>query len=254
VIASARTRLVLASFTLNGMEARPDLLITPVAEAIEEGVQVELLLRAQNRRDWHRRDAGLLHRLGVRVVADDLNHAKAVIADNRAAVLFSANFDAEHGLDAGSGIEVGARLDGTSALPETVRYFDHAIAAATREYVDQPTVRQLNDRLAEKWQSPWPLADRINVHPQQDAWERLTVASHDGPVLWRREPGQAVELLAGFEQFRLGPAKKGVRRLLTLPRNGRSSSELHEQWWRRPYEHQYDHGYCPVVLERSKYR
>lgn len=253
VIASARTRLVLASFILNGMEARPDLLIDPVATAIEKGVRVDLLLRAENKRDRHRRDVGLLHQLGVRVVADDLNHAKAVIADDRAAVLFSANFDAKHGLDAGSGIEVGARLDGTPALPEMVRYFDHAIATATREYIDQPTARQLHDRLAEKWQSPWPLADRITVNPQQDAWERLTAAAQDGPVLWCREPGQAMELLAGVERFRLGSAKNGVRRLLTLPRNGRSSSELHEQWWHRPYEHQYDHGYCPVVLERSEY-
>jgi len=180
----------------------------PVAKAIEKGVQVELLLRAQNRRDRHRRDAGLLHRLGVRVVADDLNHAKAVIADDRAAVLFSANFDADHGLDTG-GIEVGARLDSTSALPQMRHYFDHAIATATatREYIDHPTSQQLHERLAEKWQRPWPLANRINVQPQQDAWERLTDGTQNGPVLWRREPGQAVELLAGVERFQLAPAK-----------------------------------------------
>src|SRR6266498_1938707 len=105
------------------------------------------------------------------------------------------------------GIEVGARLDSTSALPEMVHYFDHAIATATREYIDHPTSQQLHDRLAEKWQRPWPLANRINVQPQQDAWERLTDGTQNGPVLWRREPGQAVELLAGVERFQLAPAK-----------------------------------------------
>jgi len=136
----------------------------PVAKAIEKGVQVELLLRAQNRRDRHRRDAGLLHRLGVRVVADDLNHAKAVIADDRAAVLFSANFDADHGLDPG-GIEVGARLDSTPALPEMIHYFDHATATATREYIAVPHRSNYTTDSPRNGSAPgrWPTGSTYNL-------------------------------------------------------------------------------------------
>jgi hypothetical protein len=42
------------------------------------------------------------------------------IADRRHGALFSANFDTQWGLT--SRVEVGCRLDGTSALSETVRY------------------------------------------------------------------------------------------------------------------------------------
>jgi hypothetical protein len=73
------------------MADRPDLLLGPVAKAIARSVQVDLLLRGMNHRDRHRADAGLLHAMGVRVLADDLNHVKAVVADGHAGMLFSAN-------------------------------------------------------------------------------------------------------------------------------------------------------------------
>jgi phosphatidylserine/phosphatidylglycerophosphate/cardiolipin synthase-like enzyme len=232
------------------MAERPDLLIEPVTRAIERGVNVELLLRAENRRDRHRNDAGALHQLGARVVADDRNHAKAVVADDQAGVLFSANFDAKNGLDPGSGIEVGARLDNTPALAGLVRYLDHALTCATREYIHQPTVRQIHDRLAERWQKPWPLADQITIRATSDTWTQLTTATNDAPVLWRRRPGQPIELLVGAERFQLESSRQEIRNLQTMPANGQTSSDLLEHWWRHPSEHSYDHGYCPAVLRR----
>jgi phosphatidylserine/phosphatidylglycerophosphate/cardiolipin synthase-like enzyme len=251
VIDSAHTRLILASFSLNRMAERPDLLIEPVARAIERGVHVNLLLRAMNKRDRHRHDAAQLHQLGVRVLADDHNHAKAAVADNRAGVLFSANFDAEHGLDPGSGIEIGARLDGTTALLELTRYLDHALTCATREYVHQPTARQMHDRLDERWQHPWPWGDHIRVQAEPNTWARLTAAAHDGPVLWRKEPGQPLELLAGIQRFHLQSVNNNIHHLQTCPEANQDSSDLINDWWRRPSEHRYNHGYCPAILHRE---
>lgn len=98
-----------------------------------------MLVRALNHRDRHRQDAAGMHDLGVRLLADHYNHAKAAVADNGAkGALFSANFDSEHGLDPGSGLETGARLDGTAALSNLTRYLRHALANADHEFVRCP--------------------------------------------------------------------------------------------------------------------
>lgn len=250
IIASARRRLVLASYSLKGMDARYDLLIDPIKRAIDKGVQVRLLVRAMNWRDDHRHDAGLLHSLGVHLLADDANHAKAVVADDQAGALFSANFDYEHGLDPGSGIEVGARLDGTTALPELTRYLNHALDCATREYVHQPTARQLHDRLAEDWQRPWPEADQIKVRADANTWTRLKDLSCNGAVLWHREKGNPVELYAGAERFRLKSAPEEIQLLEPLPGTGQTASEFIRDWWRRAKEKSHEQGYCPALIQR----
>jgi hypothetical protein len=58
-----------------------------VAAAIARGVRVRMFVRAMNDRDRHRRQAGLLPDLGVELVADDLNHAKAAVADGERGLL-----------------------------------------------------------------------------------------------------------------------------------------------------------------------
>jgi phosphatidylserine/phosphatidylglycerophosphate/cardiolipin synthase-like enzyme len=250
IIGQARRRLVLASWSLNGMADRPDLLINPVAKAIARGVQVDMFVRAKNERERHRRDAGLLHQLGVRIVADDLNHAKAVIADDQQGALFSANFDAEHGLDAGSGIEVGARLDGTPALDELARYLQHAMNNATRLYVQAPTSRQLHDTLAEDWQQSWPLPAEVTVHASPGTWKQLATQNHTEPVLWAQQRDGAIELLSDTSRLLLEARADREYQLTALPPAGKPAHEELAQWWRQRSTTT-PHGYCPAVFNRA---
>jgi cardiolipin synthase A/B len=247
IIGQAQRRLVLASWSLNGMADRPDLLINPLAKAISRGVQVEMFVRAMNERERHRRDAGLLHQVGVRIVADDLNHAKAVIADDQQGALFSANFDAEHGLDAGSGIEVGARLDGTPALDELARYLRHAMDNATRLYVHAPTSRELHDTLAEDWQQPWPLPAELTVHANPGTWKQLATQK-DEPVLWSQQRSDAIELLTSHGRLLLQVRAHGECQLAQLPSAEKQACEKLALWWRQRSA-EAAHGYCPAVLE-----
>jgi phosphatidylserine/phosphatidylglycerophosphate/cardiolipin synthase-like enzyme len=250
VISKARTNLLLASFSLDGMIKRPDLLIEPLASAIGRGVAATMLVRAHNGRDRHRADANQLCQLGVRLVADDLNHAKAVIADNEHAAVFSANFDAHHGLDAGSGIEVGARLDHTSALPELSRYLQHAIDSATYEYQMQPTQRQVNHPSIRHGMQRWPLATTINVEAELALWEQLKADVRAGPVIWTQQTGEPVTLFAGRGRWRLQPRTVDHYHLRRLPTADISAQEQFEQWRQRRSVTEDNYGYCPAVLNR----
>jgi phosphatidylserine/phosphatidylglycerophosphate/cardiolipin synthase-like enzyme len=248
VINGAHERLLLASWSLNGMAKRPDLLLEPLRDAIKRGVEVDMLVRAMNFRDRHRADAGLLTDLGVRIVADDLNHAKAVVADEQRGLLFSANFDAQHGLDAGSGIEIGARLDGTLALTDLVQYLDHAMATATRAYVPAPTSRQLDTGLDATWQEPWPMPLDIRVQAQQHHWHQLSNAVSRGPALWTQHRGKLVELQIDQLRFQLVPQPDRTSyQLEQLPMATASTDAVLAGWWRM-YNAGYSRGLCPAVF------
>jgi phosphatidylserine/phosphatidylglycerophosphate/cardiolipin synthase-like enzyme len=254
VISKARRRLILASWSLTGMTERPDLLLAPVAEAVARSVKVELFVRAMNHRDRHRRDAGRLDEMGVHVVADNLNHAKAALADDRHGALFSANFDAAHGLDAGSGIEIGARLDGTPALPALRRYLHHAIEQAPYEYVPVPTARQLDESLHTGWRTPWPLADDIPVRATSADWRRLASEARDEPVLWMRHDGSSVDLLAGRSRFRLSASGSGLHDLRAATDTGEPVARVLTKWWNdrdRDRSNKPAAGYCPARLHRQ---
>jgi phosphatidylserine/phosphatidylglycerophosphate/cardiolipin synthase-like enzyme len=197
VIGAARQELLLASYSLDGMKGRPDLLFHPVAKAVARGVEVTMLVRALNKRDRHRRDAAELHDLGVRLLADRYNHAKAAVADNGATgALFSANFDAEHGLDPGSGLEIGARLDGTAALADLTRYLRHALANADHEFVRRPLQRQVNDAKVFGASRAWPLPSEIRVRAAPEDWSALAREAAQGPALWTRE-NNTIDLIVG---------------------------------------------------------
>jgi phosphatidylserine/phosphatidylglycerophosphate/cardiolipin synthase-like enzyme len=247
-ITNAKQRILLASFSLTGMRDRHDLLLTPLATAIAKGVSVEMLVRNRNHLENHRRDAHLLQELGVNLVADQLNHAKAVVADDQSGLLFSANFDAQHGLDAGSGIEVGARLDGTPALHELARYLRHALDNATHRYIPNPTSRQLNETLNADWQHPWPLLNDITVQADQQTWHQLATGSSQGPVLWTRRNNNSVELIAGHSRLQLHPSSNAVYHLKPLSPAGRPAHEELTSWWKdRSTSHH--RGYCPAVIK-----
>lgn len=251
VISEAKRSLLLASFTLDGMVDRPDLLLKPVAEAAGRGVEITMLVRTHNGRDRHRRDAAALHELGVRLLADRFNHAKAAVADETKGALFSANFDARHGLDAGSGIEIGARLDGTPALADLVLYLRHALAAADYEFVPEPIQRQLNDRRVLRKTQIWPLPVELSVRTKPASWRELARAAEHAPALWIHRKGEPVELLVGRGSWPLRKERDGRYRLADRRDTSQPAADLLKQWERKP---PFDtaHGYCPAVLAYSE--
>jgi hypothetical protein len=252
VIGRARRHLVLASFNLNRMQERPDLVLEHVAEAIDRGVQVELLVRALNDRDRHRRDAGLFHQLGVSVLADDSNHAKAAIADDNLGMLFSANFDAENGLIAGTGIEVGVRLDGTAALADLTHYLRHALTCATRSYVPRPTARQLSSGLTDH-HTPWPLEPEVDIHCDRRVWQSFCDIIRQGPVTWSRRKSASVELVAGDHRLVLRP-QGSVYRLEPDDTPGRPDGDALTHIIRdahRRNERSQERGICTALFRRA---
>lgn len=267
IIGLARRKLVLATFSLNGLVSRRELLIEPLAAALRDGgVAASLLCRGRNNMAAHRRDAAALADLGVRVYADQLNHAKGVIADDAHGALFSANFDAAHGLL--DGVEAGVRLDGQSALTEASRFFRHAMEHADREYARHPTAAQLDASLAARWRVRWPYGKRLRVTATAAHWQRFRADAATGPVLYALDKTAAgksrgeIRLFAGAGQWLLSPPRAdGTRDLTPADAAGQRASwdaiSLLEQWLtaprRDPYERASDQarGFCPAVMERG---
>lgn len=234
VIGEARRELLLASYSLD-MKGRRDLLLAPIADAVARGVEVTMLVRALNRRDRHRQDAAELHGVGVRVLADCKNHAKAVIADNGSkGALFSANFDAEHGLDPGSGLEIGARLDGTAALADLTSYVRHALANADHEFVRRPLQRQVNDPKMFHAPPAWPLPAELRVQAAPEDWRALAREATQGPAFWTRQ-NNAIDLIAGDRTWPLQQSRNDQIRL--GPQHSKQSTPANRSL-----------GYCPAVL------
>lgn len=267
VIGRARRSLVLATFSLNGLVDHRELLIEPVAAALRGGeVTASLLCRGRNNVAAHRRDAAALADLGVQIYADSLNHAKGVIADDVHGALFSANFDAAHGLL--NGVEAGVRLDGQPALMEAARFFRHAMDHANLKYARYPTATQLDASLAARWRVPWPYGKRLRITAAAEHWQRFRADATAGPVLYTRDKPTAgettteVRLYAGTGQWLLSRPRADGTRELTPAEAARQSTRqdaahMLEQWLSPP-RHGRDaradepvRGFCPAVMERN---
>jgi phosphatidylserine/phosphatidylglycerophosphate/cardiolipin synthase-like enzyme len=256
IIRRAEHKLLLASFGLTGLTEHPGLLIEPLRQAIEaHRPEVSILVRARNNIPGHRRDAAELAKLdGVTIYGDSLNHAKGAIADDTYGALFSANFDAKHGLD--SGVEVGLRLDRSSALSEAIRYFRHAVTCSDLVFEVNPSQRELDQRLGAHWRKPWPLEAELRLRAEDTCWQEFT-ASAEPPVLYVQAADGTTDLLAGNWSFRLGaPDAAGVRDLSRHDRQDRPAAQLLQHWLTRQWPPRpapgepVAHGFCPVVVDR----
>jgi phosphatidylserine/phosphatidylglycerophosphate/cardiolipin synthase-like enzyme len=256
VIRRAEHKLLLATFGLTGLTENPELLIEPLRQVIEaNGPEVAILVRARNNMSGHRKDAAELAKLdGVTIYGDSLNHAKGAIADDTYGALFSANFDAKHGLD--SGVEVGVRLDRTPALAEAIRYFQHAITCSDLVFETESTQEVLSHRLGAHWRKPWPLESSLRLRAVDSCWQEFT-ASADPPVLYVQAADGTIDLLAGTSSFRLGaPDAHGVRDLSRYGQRDRSAAQLLQHWLTRrwppkpPPGEPVARGLCPALLER----
>ena len=202
VIGRARRELVLATFSLAGLTGDRELLLGPLERVLRgAGPRVRLLARSRNHLEGARKDAEALAELGVEIYADGRNHAKGAIADRRYGALFSANFDAQHGLR--SGVEVGVRLDEQPVLADALEYFEHALAQANIRFVVRPTQREAAESLGVGWREAWPLDSTVRLACPSGAWQGLCTAAERGPILFTRKGGGSVHLYAGRQCWRL---------------------------------------------------
>lgn len=211
VIASARSRLTIATYSIVGMTGNRWMLIDPLQEAIGRGVRTRLFIRQRNAFPQQSRELRYLHAMGVEIFADLRNHAKAVSADGERAVVFSSNFDAQHGLD--SGVEVGVYLPAATEAVATVdRYLEHAINNADAKYVVDPSQGDLDGVLAARWCSQCPLPRNMPVSCEKADWRSLQTSASAGPVLFEASEDGRTRLLAGDSEFDL-VENQGVYRL-----------------------------------------
>jgi phosphatidylserine/phosphatidylglycerophosphate/cardiolipin synthase-like enzyme len=256
VIGQARHDLLLATYSLNGITDEPDLLLAPLEAAIRaHPLAVSLLVRGRNNHPSTRRDATTLAGLGVRIYGDSLTHVKAAIADGRYGALFSANFDAQHGLN--SGAETGVLLDDQPALHEAVRHLGHAISHADLTFRQNPTQREMDNRLAASWRTPWPLDREIPVTCSDADWQQFNASALSGPVLYSQPQNDELQLHADDRNWRL--TRRGTRGAYSLqeagPGAGTDSMQLLESWLsirtQRSRDAPVRRGFCPAVLVRT---
>jgi phosphatidylserine/phosphatidylglycerophosphate/cardiolipin synthase-like enzyme len=259
IIGRARRTLLLASYSLNGLTQaeHADLLLTPLEQAIHtHGLQVSLLVRARNNHPPTRHGATALAELGVHIHADSLTHAKAAIADERHGALFSANFDADHGLL--SGAEVGVRIDSDQAINEAVRHLQHAMTHADLTFAPHPTQRDMNRRLGAFWRTMWPYEAEIPISADDVVWRQFADAANEGPVLYSTSPRPEIVLHAGGNEWTLGPSKPDTGGIRTLKLVGRSTHQNTkkqlEEWlaFRLRKTSEEKRGFCPAVLIRNE--
>jgi len=255
-ISSARRTLLLASWSLKGMREHPSLILEPLGEALEKnkGLLVKLLIRGRNNDPEQRETAKLLSDMGVRVFPHSWNHAKCAIADAREGCIFSANFDAAHGLT--NGVEVGYRTSGKSLL-QISEFFEHAMENADRTVVTDPTQSEINERMGMTWCEKWPLPHHMQVSSSRSDWDLFRKAVQSAPVLFEQEKeGSEVLLYLGELSFRLRKKKKEPDSLsyqlkLRQPHetSAQQSFDMLLKWMRTP--HGPNRGFCPAVMVRT---
>jgi phosphatidylserine/phosphatidylglycerophosphate/cardiolipin synthase-like enzyme len=229
-IDQAENELILGTFSIGNMTfdmpkapARPEILYDPVCRAIERGVRVRMLLLGRNHVESSR---AAFQAAGVEIYADTLTHAKGCLADRRIGSLFSANFMTTMGLT--GGMELGMRLDGTGALGEAWRYFEHYMAETDLELAVNPPAGATADRLLADSLQQWPLPSHGYVTCNDQAWTQL--ATHTGPALWEKD-GDHHLVFSGARCYRL--SEEGTRWRIepaNRPAGYRNSRQLIEGW------------------------
>jgi hypothetical protein len=232
IIQSAQKDLILSTYSIVQMQAKPHLLHAHILRAVERGVRVRLFVRQRNAWPDQMGELVVLHDAGVSIHADLRNHAKVAIADRVRAILFSANFDGIHGLD--SGVEVGYRLKEGGAIGELVRYMEHAITNADTSFRRDPTAAELDGRLAAKWCKSWPRESDLAVACPSKEFAFLSNEAAEGPCLYEKLNDTRYRLYVG------GAVVDGAFERETFVSNvgpmsdGRDAASRLKEWMKSP--------------------
>ena len=247
VIDGSRSELLLASYSIVGMRENPGLLIDSVRRARTRGVRVKLLIRQRNAYPEQMADVVALADMGVEVYGDTRNHAKVAIADGKDAVVFSANFDAKHGLT--SGVEAGIRLNDHRTIGHLCAYLAHAMTEADTSFALHPTHGDIDGRLAARWCKPWPHKGPVRFAGGAAHCRRLFDSLRVGPVLFEQAKSGLCRLYAGDVAADLAilDSGTGTAVLQNLDNAKDSSSERLKTWLSSVREEKMDgpvRGFC----------
>ena len=136
MIESAQKSVCISSYILKGVENHR--IGERLIQAAKRGVNIEFLLRGVYRKDHLASCLFLTKELKDRVVirGDFGNHSKALLVDNKQAMLMSANIDAQHGLD--SSVEVGYMSTRPSFVKSVAGFLDRLRSICGLEFIANP--------------------------------------------------------------------------------------------------------------------
>ncbi len=139
----AQRRVSLSTWVVKGIDQHE--IGQALRQTAERGVNIELLARGMNRRDDLRQQCyWLSHAAGsnLTIRGDFWNHSKAVVVDDRDALILTANLDAQHGLDAG--VEVGFRSHDPEFVTAVSKFLDRLHGEAAFRFVCDPTQAEVS--------------------------------------------------------------------------------------------------------------
>jgi len=200
-IDSAADHLTLSTYSIVGMQDTPSLLLAPLKNAVDRGVRVKLFIRQRNAWPEQRGELLALHNMGVNIYGDILNHAKVALADRQTGVIFSANLDANYGLD--KGVEIGVVLPNADVTMQVQHYVDHCIEEADVKFVHDPTLADLNGKLAARWCMMCPIPSVVNIGEDHSDWDAIRTMASCGPVLFEQESPGSWRLFGGSQSVLL---------------------------------------------------
>lgn len=168
MINSAKEQLDLSTWVVKGMDNHP--IGKALETAADRGVRVRLLVRGMNTRDDLRDQCyRLAKNCGDRlsICGDYWNHSKAIVVDNREAMILTANLDAQHGLN--SGIEVGFWAAQPAFVSAVTRFLGRLFDEAAFSFVADPSQATMANRYGR--QKPPRLQGVLRLIVDDRPWE-----------------------------------------------------------------------------------
>lgn len=148
MIDQAQSHIRISSMFIEGLEKH--VLGKALCAAAKRGVEMEVILRRTHKPERLQSCYSLKEAMGERltILGDRYNHSKAVLIDNRHAMVMTANLDATHGLD--SGVEVAFQSGDKHFTKAVAAFLDRLQAQAHLEFIANPTQAQA----ASRWPGP----------------------------------------------------------------------------------------------------
>ena len=132
----AQQKVTICSYVIRGIETH--LLGEKLLEAAKRGVEIELLVRGMYRRD-HIDSCYFLKKTlkdQINICGDFCNHSKAILIDDKEAMIFSANIDSQHGLD--SSVEMGFLSQYPDFIGSVANFLNRLKAGCCLEFIANP--------------------------------------------------------------------------------------------------------------------